>query len=75
MSITAILNKFDFNGNPITIFVDIENPYFKAVDIGNVLKIVKIRKTINKFDEKVKFMTNFLTEQGLYRVLFISNVP
>jgi prophage antirepressor-like protein len=63
-----------------------ESPLFRASDIGQVLDITNIRTTILNFDssEKVVHTMNtlggnqevtFLTEKGLYKVLFKSRKP
>jgi len=73
-------NKLHTN---ITIKGDINNPLFRANDIGVVLEISNIRTSINDFDETEKVVhsmdtlggnqqVTFLTEKGLYKVLFKS---
>jgi prophage antirepressor-like protein len=63
-----------------------ENPLFRASDIGNVLEITNIRTTINDFNTTEKVVhtmdtlggsqqVTFLTEKGLYKVLFKSRKP
>ena len=63
-----------------------ESPLFRVSDIGQVLDITNIRTTILNFDssEKVVHTMNtlggnqevtFLTEKGLYKVLFKSRKP
>lgn len=78
-----------FNGLNIQVYGTYENPLFKAKDIGELLGIDKIRKTIENLDEECKVKINaptggvgtnnsdtwFLTEDGLYEVLFISRKP
>ncbi len=70
----------------ITICWNNNKPIFRASDVGKVLGIVHITTTITKFDddEKVVHTTHtpggpqqvhFLTEAGLYRLLFISRKP
>ena len=62
---------------------DVNNPLFRASDIGNVLDISNIRTSINDFNETEKVVhsmdtlggtqqVTFLTEKGLYKVLFKS---
>lgn len=82
--VTAFTNK---NLNiEITIKGSIENPLFKASDIGEVLEIKNIHQTIHDFDdtEKVLILNDtpggtqnviFLTEEGLYRTLMKSRKP
>ena len=59
------------------------DPLFRASDIGEVLEISNIRTTINNFDDSEKRIeiistqggrqnVTFLTEKGLYKVLFKS---
>jgi len=63
-----------------------ENPLFRASDIGNILEITNIRTTINDFNNTEKVVhtmdtlggsqqVTFLTEKGLYKVLFKSRKP
>ena len=79
-----------FNSNElhteITIKGTFEEPLFRANDIATVLEMGNIRTTINDFDETEKVLTKsdtlggnqqvaFLTEKGLYKVLFRSRKP
>ena len=72
----------------IPIYGTYEEPLFKAKVIGDLLGIKNIRDTVSKFDEKCVIKRNvgntvvgnssntwFLTEDGLYEVLFISRKP
>jgi len=63
-----------------------ENPLFRASDVGNVLEISTIRSIIRDFNETEKVVhsmhtlgglqeVTFLTEKGLYKVLFKSRKP
>ena len=63
-----------------------DNPLFRASDIGNVLEISTIRSVIRDFNETEKVVhsmhtlggeqdVTFLTEKGLYKVLFKSRKP
>jgi len=63
-----------------------EEPLFRAIDIGEVLEIKSIRSHIMHFNETEKKIINsesnggmqnvaFLTEKGLYKILFKSNKP
>jgi prophage antirepressor-like protein len=63
-----------------------QDPLFRANDIGTILEISNIRGTINDFDETEKVVhtmhtlggdqqVTFLTEKGLYKVLFKSRKP
>ncbi len=83
-----IIKTFENNnaGMHITIQGTYEEPLFRATDIGAILDIVKIRNTISDFDstEKVAHTVDtlggpqevtFLTEKGLYQVLFTSRKP
>ena len=85
---TSLMVK-QFENLNITIYGTYENPLFKAKDIGDLLGIDKIRKTIENLDNECKIKINaptggvgtnnsdtwFLTEDGLYEVLFISRKP
>lgn len=70
----------------IEIYGTFNEPLFKANDIGNLLEIKQMRKTIQNLDEDCKIMEPgntitglkdqwFLTEEGIYEVLFISRKP
>lgn len=65
---------------------DYNNPLFRASDIGTILEMSNIRATIQNFDETEKYTNiietiggtqnvTFLTEKGLYKVLFRSRKP
>ena len=82
-----ILQK-QFQQLNIQIYGTYENPFFKAKDIGNLLGIKNIRDTISSLDEQCKMKINtintdvgnysdtwFLTEDGLYELIFISRKP
>ena len=80
-----------FNSNElhteITIKGTFEEPLFRASDIGLVLEMGNIRTSIQDFDESEKHdvgisdsigrqqKVSFLTEKGLYKVLFRSRKP
>jgi prophage antirepressor-like protein len=76
-----------FNNNElhteIIIKGTIENPLFRACDIGEILEISNVRSTIQNFDDTEKITqliktkgglqnVTFLTEKGLYKILFKS---
>jgi prophage antirepressor-like protein len=84
---TSLLVK-QFNGLNIQVYGTYEEPLFKAKDIGNLLGIKNIRDTVSSLDEQCKVKCNvgntdvgnasdtwFLTEDGLYELLFISRKP
>jgi prophage antirepressor-like protein len=84
MSTALIIKQFE-NLN-IEIYGTYEEPLFKAKDIGELLGIERIRDSIVKLDEQCKIMIPagttggnreqwFLTEDGLYEMLFISRKP
>jgi prophage antirepressor-like protein len=79
-----------FNSNNLQTEVVIKgtktDPLFRASDIGVVLEISNIRTSIMDFDESEKVVhsmntldgnqdVTFLTEKGLYKVLFRSRKP
>jgi len=79
-----------FTGNElhteIVIKGTIESPLFRASDVGEVLEMGNIRTTIQHFDDTEKVVHSmdtlggiqnitFLTEKGLYKVLFKSRKP
>ncbi len=84
-----IIKSFKNNdiGINITIKGTHEEPLFRAIDIGTILEIVNIRTSIQDFDKTEKYgvhtvdsmgrdqETTFLTEKGLYQVLFTSRKP
>ena len=70
----------------IVIKGNLENPLFRSSDIATVLDINNIRTTILDFDDSEKVIeiiethgglqqVSFLTEKGLYKVLFKSRKP
>lgn len=85
MDIIKAFNENNMNIE-ITIKGTIDNPLFKASDIGEVLGLSNIRQNIQDFDESekgvcltdtIKGSQNivFLTEKGLYKILFKSRKP
>ncbi len=79
-----IIKKFE--DLDITVYGTFDNPLFKANDIGDLLGIKHIRDTISKLDDDCKVLKAadsigglqeqwFLTEDGLYEILFISRKP
>ncbi len=71
---------------PINVEGTFDNPLFRASDIATVLGISNIHVTIKDFDKTEKVISNaytlggaqdvtFLTEKGLYQVLFTSRKP
>ena len=80
-----ILQK-QFQQFNIQIYGTLENPFFKAKDIGDLLGIKKIRTTLDNLDDNCKVLRDahtmgglqeqlFLTEDGLYELIFISRKP
>lgn len=72
-----------FNGLNIQVYGTVEEPLFKAKDIGDLLGIKNIRDTVSNFNSKQRRVVltdtlggqqevTFLTEQGLYKVLMRS---
>jgi prophage antirepressor-like protein len=71
----------------ITIKGTTTNPLFRASDIGSILEISNVRQSIKDFDNTEKVAVSitdsigreqnvsFLTELGLYQLLFISRKP
>jgi prophage antirepressor-like protein len=83
-----IVETIKFNNRDINVYGTIEDPLFKAKDIGSLLEIDQIRKTLNNIDENDKLLIlgpgnnvtgdreqYFVTEFGLYEILFISRKP
>ena len=82
---SAIVLK-NFNGLNVPIYGTLDDPLFKASEIATVLDIKKIRKTIEGLDDSCKLKKVaptggglqdqwFLTENGLYELLFVSRKP
>uniref|UniRef100_A0A6C0KUC2 Bro-N domain-containing protein n=1 Tax=viral metagenome TaxID=1070528 RepID=A0A6C0KUC2_9ZZZZ len=80
-----IVKAFTNNKN-ITILGDINDPLFRASEIGDILDIHCIRSSIIDFNESEKEVRSthtpnglqsvtFLTEKGLYKLLFRSRKP
>ena len=85
MDIVRAFNANDMH-TEIVIKGDVNNPLFRASDIGIILNISNIRTSINDFNETEKVVhsmntlggtqqVTFLTEKGLYKVLFKSRKP
>jgi prophage antirepressor-like protein len=85
MDIVKAFNENNLH-TEIVIKGTIDQPLFRASDIGNVLDMSNIRATIIEFDETEKVVNaiytsggaqqvSFLTEKGLYKVLFRSRKP
>jgi len=83
-----IVKAFTDNGFQHNLIIkgDYDNPIFRACDIGEILGITNIRQNIKDFDdtEKAVCLTygvagqqniSYLTEKGLYKVLFKSRKP
>jgi len=80
-----IIKAFNENTN-ITIKGTYEEPLFRASDIGLILEIATVNTTIKDFNETEKKLiqidtvggkqhVSFLTEKGLYKLLFKSRKP
>jgi len=85
MDIVKAFNENNLH-TEIVIKGTIDHPLFRASDIGQVLDMSNIRATIVDFDETEKVVNtidtpggaqqvSFLTEKGLYNVLFRSRKP
>ena len=86
MEIVKAFNSNDLHAN-ITIKGTYNEPLFRASDIGEILEINNIRMSIQHFNETEKDAVSttdsagriqnitFLTEKGLYKVLFKSRKP
>jgi prophage antirepressor-like protein len=85
---TNIIETIKFNNHYIDVYGTFEDPLFKAKDIGSLLEIDQIRNTLKNIDEKDKLLIlapvnndignreqYFVTEFGLYEILFISRKP
>ncbi len=84
----GIVKAFNTNDlhTEIVIKGTLDDPLFRASDIGVVLDITTIHSVIRDFDESEKVLhtmqtlggsqdVTFLTEKGLYKVLFRSRKP
>ena len=85
MDIVKAFNENDLH-TEIVIKGTIDDPLFRASDVGVVLDIASIRSVLRDFDESEKVVhtmhtlggtqeVTFLTEKGLYKVLFRSRKP
>jgi prophage antirepressor-like protein len=86
MDIVKAFNTNDLH-TEVIIKGTLDDPLFRASDVGVVLDMVNIRATIVDFDDSEKRAVNtvdstgrmqdvtFLTEKGLYKVLFRSRKP
>jgi prophage antirepressor-like protein len=85
MEIIKSFTDNNFQSN-ITIRGNIENPLFRTSDIADILEINNIRSNIQNFNDSEKVIQNintiggmqqvsFLTEKGLYKILFRSRKP
>jgi prophage antirepressor-like protein len=85
MDIVKAFNANDLH-TEIVIKGTVTDPLFRASDVGVVLDISNIRTSITDFDESEKVVrttdtlggaqeVTFLTEKGLYKVLFRSRKP
>jgi prophage antirepressor-like protein len=86
MDIVKAFNSNDLH-TEIIIKGTVTDPLFRASDVGVVLDITSIRTSITDFDESEKRVVHtmdntgrlqditFLTEKGLYKVLFRSRKP
>ena len=85
MDIVKAFNENDLH-TEIVIKGTIDDPLFRASDVGVVLDITSIRSVLRDFDESEKVVhtmhtlggtqeVTFLTEKGLYKVLFRSRKP
>jgi prophage antirepressor-like protein len=85
MDIVKAFNSNDLH-TEIVIKGTVNDPLFRASDVGVVLEISNIRTSIMDFDESEKVVhsmntlggtqeVTFLTEKGLYKVLFRSRKP
>ena len=83
-----LINSFIYDNKThnISILYKDGEPLLKALDIGKVLNIKKIRNSINTFDDDEKVVlsidtdggkqdTMFLTEYGVIRLLLLSRQP
>lgn len=83
-----IVKSFNENNlhTDIVIKGSYDQPLFRAADIGVILEITNINKLIKDYDNTEKILIkhttnngmheiNFLTESGLYNVLFTSRKP
>ena len=83
-----IVKAFNSNNLHTEIIIKgtVNEPLFRASDVGNVLEMGNIRTSINDFNDSEKVVhtmdtlggsqqVTFLTEKGLYKVLFKSRKP
>ncbi|HEM6303858.1 TPA: BRO-like protein [Streptococcus suis] len=86
--IMQVVATADFHGQPLDIYGDTQSPWFRAKDVASMIdySIASMNKFLQSVDEDEKEQKNiptpggiqktwFLTEQGLYEVLFQSRKP
>lgn len=86
--IMQVVATADFHGQPLDIYGDTHSPWFRAKDVASMIdySIASMNKFLQSVDEDEKEQKNiptpggiqktwFLTEQGLYEVLFQSRKP
>ena len=71
MDIVKAFNSNDLH-TEIIIKGDVQNPLFRASDIGLVLDMGNIRTTINDFNETEKVVHSMDTPGGLQNVTFLT---
>lgn len=85
MEVVKAFNSNELHTN-IVIKGDYNNPLFRASDIGEILEMSNIRAHIVNFDDTERHVNSidtstgpkqvtFLTEKGLYKILFKSRKP
>ena len=80
------LQKFEKFGHTINVYGTVDKPLFKASEIGKVLELTNVRKTLVNVNADFKSVSRgytssgprnmtYLTEAGLYQLIFKSRVP
>ena len=78
-----LISTSDFLGREINVYGSADNPYFFAKDVAEWLELSNVSDMISRIDEEERSKFNlgrqgegwFLTEDGLYEVLFQSRKP
>jgi prophage antirepressor-like protein len=68
-----ILKAFELDGKDhnINILWENDKPLFRASEIGDILKITKIRNSISSFDDEEKVARTIITPGGRKETLFL----
>lgn len=85
---TGVIEKFTFGDRSINVYGTPKEPLFKAIELGDLLGLEKIRNRLNRKDKNGNYIfpqqfkrpapvggATFVTEQGVYFLAFRSDKP